>query len=274
MPDISIIIAAYRARGFIVEAVQSALTQDVTLEVLVAPDEPRERTDYTFLQDLDPRIRVLADVPAPTGPGPARNRALASARGAFIALLDADDLMSPDYLARLLPLAQTHGAAFGRTSITDWTGQELRAITAANGVADFATFASAYASFHGVARRDPMRRWLDVLAEDVLFDLETLALNGGTAPFDDGAIYRLRQHPQSATQDRDFVRDIAAGYDQLLAMIETGDTLIPEALRGGASDVLRQWAAMNARFVAARVRNADLDYQFFTTTFLQTSRIN
>lgn len=274
LPLVSVIIAAHQARDFIGDALASALVQDVLLEIIVAPDEPRESSDYDYLQQVDPRIRVLAAVPAATGPGAARNRALAVAQGDFIALLDADDLWSPNYLARLLPLAREYGAAFGRTAITDWPGHELRAVTAPDGVATFAAFETAFASFHGLARRQPGRAWQDVLAEDVLFDLETLSLTGGVAPYADDAVYLLRLRPASLTRSDGFIRDIAAGYDRLLAMIDAGETVLRPPDRSAATAVFRKWQAMNARFETARAGNAGLNYQAFVTGILRSTRID
>jgi glycosyltransferase involved in cell wall biosynthesis len=271
-PKVSVIIAAHQARDFIGAAIASALAQAVPLEIIVAPDEPRRVCDYTDLAARDPRIRVLEAVPAPTGPALARNRALAVARGDYIALLDADDLWSPDYLALLLPLAEQHGAAFGRTLITDWQGREIRAVAGRDGSADFATFDTAFASFHGITRRDPGRCWQDALAEDVLFDLETLALLGGRAPYADDAIYQLRLRPSSLTRGDGFIRDIAAGYDRLIALVEADATAIPPAHRAAVLQVFRNWAAMNARFEAARHRDPVLDYQAFVTKILAESR--
>jgi glycosyltransferase involved in cell wall biosynthesis len=263
-PVISIIIAAYQARDFIAAAVQSALSQNIAdIEILIAPDEPRTATDYTFLQALDPRIRVLADVPAPSGPGPARNRALDVARGDFIALLDADDLWSPDYLARLLPLAERHGAAFGQTRITDWPGKIVREIKSRSDDVTFADFATAYGSLHGISRRSPQRRWRDVLAEDILFDMESLALCGGQAPFVADAVYQLRLRPHSVTRGDQFIREIGAGYDRLMAMVAAGETLIPPPHHAAACAVFRSWQDMNAAFAAAQAAGDRRDFQAF-----------
>nr|WP_298683069.1 glycosyltransferase family 2 protein [uncultured Dongia sp.] len=261
---VSIIIAAYQARDFIAEAVQSALSQSVAdTEILISPDEPRDAADYSFLTQLDPRVRVLAEVLAPTGPGTARNRALDAARGDFIALLDADDLWAPDYLARLLPLAERRGAAFGRTRITDWAGKIVREIRAKSDTVAFADFATAYGSLHGITRRSPQRRWRDVLAEDVLFDMESLALCGGEAPFVPDAVYQLRLRPHSMTRGDHFINEIGAGYDRLMAMIAAGETLIPPQHCAAAGAVFRSWQDMNAAFAAAQAVGDRRDFQAF-----------
>lgn len=264
-PKISVIVAAFQAGPFILDAIGSALVQSVPLEIVVAPDEPASATDYAGLAGRDSRIIVLPPVTAPTGPGPARNRALEVARGDFVALLDADDLWSAGYLARLLPLAEQRGAAFGRTSITTWSGDEIRTVAPRGDVADFTTFDTAFASFHGLARRGPSRRWQGELAEDVLFDLESLALAGGTAPFAADAVYILRQNSASMTRGHSFKRDIAAGYQRLIDLVMGGASAVPPEHRARVAGVFRQWAAMNARFVAAGGEN----YQSFVTKFLK-----
>lgn len=267
-PKVSIIVAARAATDCIGTAVQSALVQNVPLEIIVAPDEPRAAHDYTFLASRDPRIRVLDPVAAPTGPGLARNRALEVAQGEFVALLDADDAFSPDYLALLLPLAERQDAAFGRTELIGADGRVVRSVAPAGGVADYATFATAFASFHGLVRRLPERRWQDVLAEDVLFDLETLALNGGSAAYAGGAVYRLHLHAASTTQSETFQRDIAAGYDRLCALIGAGETSVPASQRGAAMAVFQGWAAMNERYALARRGGAEIGYQNFVLSQL------
>jgi glycosyltransferase involved in cell wall biosynthesis len=260
-PTVSIIIAAYQAQGFVTEAVQSALAQEMReVEIIVAPDEP---ADYGFVASLDPRVRVLPGVPEPTGPGPARNRALVQAQGHFIALLDADDLLSPNYLSALLPLAEARGVAFGRTRITDWAGRVVREVTARDGEVGFADFATAFASFHGVVRRTSGRTWQKELAEDVLFDLESLSLSGGVAPFASEAVYGLRQRPQSVTRGDEFLLGIGPGYERLIKHVTDSATVILPAHRPAVADVWRSWAAMNRRFEAAVAAGDPRDYQAF-----------
>jgi len=260
-PTVSIIIAAHRAQGFIAEAVGSALAQDLCeIEIVVAPDEA---ADYGFLAAIDPRVRVLDGVAASTGPGPARNRALAEARGRFIALLDADDLLSPNYLSSLVPLAEKSGVAFGRTRIADWEERVVREVAARGDHVGFSDFATAFASLHGVVRRTSGRAWQSVLAEDVLFDLESLSLAGGTAPFAGDAVYRLRQHGQSVTRGEAFLAGIGAGYEALMRRVVDGETAICPEHHAAANAVWRAWVAMNARFEAAVAAGDTRDYQAF-----------
>lgn len=265
MPAVSVIIPVLDAQDTLGEALDSALAQTCTdFEILIAPDEPG---DYSAFAAWDRRIRVLPGVPAPTGPGPARNRAAAVARGDWLALLDADDLWSPNYLAELLPMAQAGGAAFGRTSVRDESGGELRSVPRRDhaGPVDFAVFASAFASLHGLARRESTRRWHGIFAEDVLFDLETLALAGGSAGYVPEAVYALRPRPRSATRNALFIAGIAAQYALIIATIDRGETAIPNKFRRPAISVFESWASMNDSFLKARAAAPLLAYQSFVS---------
>lgn len=111
-PDISVIIAAWKAGGFITRAVDSALaSKGVGVEVIVVDDASPDDT-FAVLQALtakDKRI-VIDRLAVNGGPSAARNRALELASGRFIAVLDADDSMAPERLARLLAIATEQDA--------------------------------------------------------------------------------------------------------------------------------------------------------------------
>src|SRR5262249_35159703 len=153
--------------------------------------------------------------------GPARNRALAAAQGTWIALLDADDLWSQDYLGALMRAATPSGAAFGRTSLLEGNDRELRSIPPQNyaGSADFRIFARAFGSFHGITRRTSDRRWRALFAEDVLFDMETLSLAGGAAPYVQEAVYTLRPNSKSTTRSASFLGNIGQHYQTIIRLI-------------------------------------------------------
>jgi glycosyltransferase involved in cell wall biosynthesis len=266
MPAVSVIIAALDAHDTLGAAIDSVLAQAFSdFEVVIAPDEP---ADYAAFAARDVRIRVLDGVPAPTGPGPARNRALAAARGDWIALLDADDLWSPDYLGLLLRAAAPGGAAFGRTSVRDENDRELRSIPSEfyRGPANFQVFARAFGSFHGLARRDSARRWNSLFAEDVLFDMETLSLAGGAAPYVPDAVYVLRSRAQSATRSASFIGNIGKHYATIIDNLAAGRTMIGSAHRAEAVAVFESWAAMNDRFLQASAANPLLRYQNYISS--------
>ena len=261
MPAVSVIIAALDAHDTLGAAIDSVLAQDFSdFEIVIAPDEP---ADYADFARRDKRIRILGGVPAPTGPGPARNRALAAAAGAWIAQLDADDLWSQNYLGLLMRAAATSGAAFGRTAVLQENDRELRSIPPQNyrGPANFSVFARAFGSFHGLTRRTAERRWRNLFAEDVLFDMETLALVGGTAPYVPEAVYSLLPRAQSATRSTSFIDNIGKHYETIIGLIADGRTMIGSEQRAEAVAVFESWAEMNASFLRASAANPGLRYQ-------------
>ena len=101
-PDVTVLIAAFNAEETLADAIASALAQrDVSLEVVVVDDASGDRTLEIANSFADPRVRVFA-LPANRGPGGARNAGLREAAGRWIAVLDSDDTMLPDRMARMI----------------------------------------------------------------------------------------------------------------------------------------------------------------------------
>lgn len=95
---VSIIIANYNYARFLPEAIESALAQThPAIEVIVIDDGSRDDS-IAVANRYD--ISVLAQ--ENQGVCAARNNAAAVARGKYILFLDADDLLFPDSIARLL----------------------------------------------------------------------------------------------------------------------------------------------------------------------------
>ena len=108
----SIIIPAYNAARYIEGALASACAQtERRIEVLVVDDCSTDQTAALVraAAERDGRVRLLRTV-RNGGPAVARNLGLASARGAWIAILDADDCYEPRRLERLIALAEAQGA--------------------------------------------------------------------------------------------------------------------------------------------------------------------
>lgn len=109
LPDVTVVIAAFNAAGFIHRAIASALEQQgCSLEVLVVDDASDDDTVGQVRQhpDFGARLRLLI-LPKNSGPSSARNAGFAAARGRWIAVLDADDAFVP---GRLLYLVETGDA--------------------------------------------------------------------------------------------------------------------------------------------------------------------
>lgn len=111
-PLVSVLIACRDAAPWLPEALGSALGQTLAaLEVILVDDGSRDQTpriaEATAARDV--RLRLVRH-PTSRGSAEARNTALALARGRWIAVLDADDRMAPQRLARLVATAEAQGA--------------------------------------------------------------------------------------------------------------------------------------------------------------------
>ncbi|WP_457587877.1 glycosyltransferase family 2 protein [Ensifer canadensis] len=109
-PDVSFVIAAYKAAETIARAIDSALAQEgVEVEVIVVDDASPDDTAAVVEAMTDPRVRLIR-LPANRGPGGARNAGLDAARGDWVAILDADDTVRPARLSRMIARARSESA--------------------------------------------------------------------------------------------------------------------------------------------------------------------
>jgi glycosyltransferase involved in cell wall biosynthesis len=114
MPRVTIIIPACDAAPFVAETLASVLAQTYRdLEVVVVDDGSRDATAAVVdaVATTDPRVRLIRQQNA--GVAMARNRAFEAARGAYVALCDADDLWHPEKLARQVALLEARGPRIG-----------------------------------------------------------------------------------------------------------------------------------------------------------------
>lgn len=110
-PRVSVLIAAYNTRGWIVEAVDSVLRQEgCQVEVIVIDDASTDGTGALISDHYhdDPRVRLLTRE-TNRGPSAARNTGLKAATGDWVAVLDADDWFYPRRLRTLVDGAKLHG---------------------------------------------------------------------------------------------------------------------------------------------------------------------
>lgn len=105
----------------------------LTVSVVVATIPPREQLLQRALRSVAKQIRKPDEIvvqldEAGEGAGPTRNRAILRARGDYVAVLDDDDELLPDHLARLMASAEATGADviyswFEHVDWPDWTPQ-------------------------------------------------------------------------------------------------------------------------------------------------------
>jgi glycosyltransferase involved in cell wall biosynthesis len=128
-PQVSVIIPVYNGDRYIVQAVESVLSQTFTnLEIIVVDDGSTDRT-HQVLQPYIDRIRYIYQ--ENQGAAAARNLACELAQGEFLAFLDADDYFLPDKLAKQIVCFDADpGLDMVQTGwfIVDETGREISAV--------------------------------------------------------------------------------------------------------------------------------------------------
>lgn len=130
MPDVSILIPAYRP-AFFDACVASALAQTHRdFELIVSDDCPTDDIHKLLAKWNDPRIRYVRN-PTPRRSGTNRDNLLRLARGKYLKFLFDDDLLYPTSVERLLHAVQTTGAklAFHHRHVIDSLGRILHAPT-------------------------------------------------------------------------------------------------------------------------------------------------
>ena len=96
--QVSIVIPVYNHAELLPRAIQSALTQTHSCEVIVVNDGSTDGSE-TAARKFEPKITVVSQ--PNRGLSAARNSGIAVARGEFLLFLDADDWLEPDAAERL-----------------------------------------------------------------------------------------------------------------------------------------------------------------------------
>jgi glycosyltransferase involved in cell wall biosynthesis len=103
----SVVVPLYNKAAYVRQALGSLLAQTFTdFEVVVIDDGSTDGSGGAVESLGDPRIRLFPQSNA--GVSSARNRGIREARGEWVAFLDADDWLHPDYLERLTQVIDAH----------------------------------------------------------------------------------------------------------------------------------------------------------------------
>ena len=108
-PLISVVIPAYNCAGVIGHAIDSALMQDVALEILVLDDGSSDGLEAVMAGYEGNEAVRFAKNEKNLGAAATRNRGVSMARGKYVAFLDADDYWMPGKLTRQLALMEETG---------------------------------------------------------------------------------------------------------------------------------------------------------------------
>jgi succinoglycan biosynthesis protein ExoO len=105
-------MANHNGASYLADAIGSVQSQSLRdIEIIVSDDASSDDSVAIAERSMrdDPRIRLVKSG-SRSGPGAARNRALALARGEWVAVMDSDDLIHPERLAILVETAVRDGA--------------------------------------------------------------------------------------------------------------------------------------------------------------------
>ena len=128
MPKVSVCIPTYNSAAFLAQAIESVLAQTFSdFELIVCDNASTDDTPALSRRFTDSRMRYVRFEEL-VGQGGNWNRCLGLAKGEYIALLHADDVYLPNFLAERVAILDEHsevGLAFGAVDIIDASGRIL-----------------------------------------------------------------------------------------------------------------------------------------------------
>jgi teichuronic acid biosynthesis glycosyltransferase TuaG len=126
-PLVSVVIPCYNAEKFVLATISSVLAQTFqSFEIIVIDDGSTDTSATIISQIQDPRIILLKK--ENSGVSDCRNIGMSYAQGEFILFLDADDILSPDFLEKRVHYLQTNkikGFCFSSVMKIDEDGNEI-----------------------------------------------------------------------------------------------------------------------------------------------------
>lgn len=231
-PTVSVIVPAFNAAGTIKDTLRSALAQTLQdIEVIVVDDGSTDETVRVVarMAERDPRVRLVCQENA--GVAAARNTAIASARGTYVAPLDADDVWYPDKLAVQVARMERDGPGMGMV-YTWWVGVDeataIRGSSFPSRVEGDVALCLLYVNFIGCA-------------SSPLYRLEVVERVGGYDP-------NLRDQGAQGCEDWDLSLRVAAHYEVGVAPgYHVGYRRVPGTMSGDVGTMARSYYAVMDR---------------------------
>lgn len=103
--NISVIVPFYNVEAYIEQCVESVLTTDLTIELILVDDGSTDRSAEIAERYVRSHSNVRLVHQPHSGPSDARNLGLDVARGEYVAFIDSDDWVEPGALTRLYACA-------------------------------------------------------------------------------------------------------------------------------------------------------------------------
>lgn len=120
---VSVIVPVYNVEEYIRECIKSIQVQTYSnLEIIVVNDGTKDKS-IEIIKDLiktDSRIRVISQ--PNQGLSAARNTGIENASGKYVAMIDSDDKIKPDFIKHLFDVADSQSADIVRGSFRDFEG--------------------------------------------------------------------------------------------------------------------------------------------------------
>ncbi len=101
-PEVSVIIPAYNCAGYISKAIDSALNQEISVEIIVIDDGSTDNLDEVMERYRDNPALCYVKNEKNLGAAETRNKGVRMAQGSYIAFLDGDDYWAEEKLKKQL----------------------------------------------------------------------------------------------------------------------------------------------------------------------------
>lgn len=230
-PLVSIVIPAYAVERYIGDCLGSIIKQTYRdFEIIVVDDGSPDGTYEVAcaMANKDRRIKVLKQ--ANSGPGAARNKAIAAASGQYLTFVDADDILPPTALFKMVSTLERTGSDFVVGALTrlrhgkvvppdDWVKEVHAEDREGIRLADFPDILKNVFVWNKMFKSDFYRKKVGRFPEGVLYeDQEPTALAYLHGVFDvlSEIVYhwRVREDGSSITQNKTDINDLR---DRLVA---------------------------------------------------------
>lgn len=229
IPLVSIIIPVYNAELWLERCLKSALDQTISNIEVIAVDDGSSDGSRDILRAFaarDSRLRILINEKN-CGQAAARNRGMDNATGTWLAFLDNDDMLSPDFCQILLAEAEKSGADIikGRARIFEVNGEvNDTPLKCHQNIMQKSPLYFTESWWTAIYRRDKINGKVQLhenmpLAEDLIFLVEAISLPLDVVCVDKIVYFHNRRSKSGAERDNRSLKKIEASIDAGISIL-------------------------------------------------------